>query len=63
MEVKVRHRLIVALALALVLVATPLSAHPRKEKSDSLVRLMKAESIEQLMLHGQQHRNASYHQP
>ena len=58
MEVKVRHRLIVALALALAFAATPLSAHPRKEKSDSLVRLMKAESIEQLMLHGQQHRKA-----
>ena len=58
MEVKVRQRLIVALALALVFAATPLSAHPRKEKSDSLVRLMKAESIQQLMLHGQQHRKA-----
>ena len=40
MEVKVRQRLIVALALAVVFAATPLSAHPRKEKSDSLVRLM-----------------------
>lgn len=58
MEVKVRQRLIVAFALALVFAATPLSAHPRKEKSDSLVRLMKAESIQQLMLHGQQHRKA-----
>ena len=58
MEVKVRQRLIVALALAVVFAATPLSAHPRKEKSDSLVRLMKAESIQQLMLHGQQHRKA-----
>ena len=58
MEVKVRQRLIVALALALVFAATPLSAHPRKEKSDSLVRLMKAESIQQMMLHGEQYRRA-----
>lgn len=58
MEVKVRQRLIAALALALLFATTPLTAGPRKEKSDSLVRLMKAESIQQLMLNGQQHRKA-----
>ena len=58
MEIKVRHTLTALLCFFLSLAVLPLSAQSKKEKSDSLVRLMKAESIQQLMLHGQQHRKA-----
>jgi len=44
--------------LAVMLAVLPVSARPKKEKADSLVRLMKADRIEQLMLHGQQYRKA-----
>ena len=58
MEIKVRHTLTALFCFVLSLAVLPLSAQSKKEKSDSLVRLMKAESIQQLMLHGQQHRKA-----
>ena len=58
MEIKVHKRLTVLLALAALFAVLPVSARPKKEKADSLVRLMKAESIEQLMIHGQQYRKA-----
>ena len=41
-----------------MLALLPVSARPKKEKADSLVRLMKAESIEQLVINGQQYRKA-----
>ena len=53
------QRLILLAALA-ILLAPALSSHPKskKERDDDLVRLMKAESIEQLEMHGQQYRKA-----
>lgn len=59
MEGKNIQRLILLAALALLL-APALSSHPKgkKERDDDLVRLMKAESIEQLEMHGQQYRKA-----
>ena len=59
MGLKIHHRLTLILALAALFAALPVSAaRPRKEKADSLVRLMKAESIEQLVIAGQQYRKA-----
>ena len=59
MEGKNSQRLILLVAVALLL-APALSSHPKtkKVKDDGLVRLMKAESIEQLEMHGQQYRKA-----
>ncbi len=58
MENQIRHRLIFWCALALVMAGQPASAQSRKDKADSLVRLMKAESLEQMEMHGQQYRKA-----
>ena len=59
MESQIHKRLTLLLALAAILAVQPASARaPKKEKADSLVRLMKAESIEQLMINGQQYRKA-----
>ena len=59
MEIQVHKRLTLLLVLAAVLAVQPASARPpKKEKADSLVRLMKAESLEQLMINGQQYRKA-----
>ena len=58
MEIQVYKRLTLLIALAALLSVQTLSAQSRKEKADSVVRLMKAESIEQLMIHGQQYRKA-----
>ncbi len=59
MEIQIHKRLTLLLALAAILAVQPASARPpKKEKADSLVRLMKAESIEQLMINGQQYRKA-----
>ena len=58
MEIQVHQRLTVLIALAALLAAIPVSAQSRKEKADSLVRLMKAESLEQLEMNGQQYRKA-----
>ena len=59
MEIQVHKRLTAVLALAALLSVLPANAaRPRKEKADSLVRLMKAESIEQLTMNGQQYRKA-----
>ena len=61
MEVQVHTRLkALILALAALLALLPVSARPREEKADSLVRLMKAESIEQLQINGQQYRKALF---
>ena len=57
MEGKNRQRLILLCALA-VFFAPAVSSHPKQERDDDLVRLMKAESIEQLEMHGQQYRKA-----
>ena len=59
MEIQVHKRLTAVLALAAILSVLPANAaRPRKEKADSLVRLMKAESIEQMTIGGQQYRKA-----
>ena len=58
MENQVRKRLTAALAMVLAVASVPISARDRKEQADSLVRLMKAESIEQLVINGQQYRKA-----
>lgn len=59
MEIQIHKRLTLLLALAAILAVQPASARaPKKEKADSLVRLMKAESIEQMMINGQQYRKA-----
>ena len=59
MEIQVHKRLTAVLALAAILSVLPAdAARPRKEKADSLVRLMKAESIEQMTIGGQQYRKA-----
>lgn len=58
MEIQVYKRLIRSAALSALLLATAVSAPARKEKADSLVRLMKAKSIEQLMISGQQYRKS-----
>ncbi len=66
MEIQVHKRRLIFLT-AIVLAAlcaapAPLWSAPRpkskKERRDSLVRIMKAESLEQLMLHGRQYRKA-----
>ena len=62
MEVKVHKRLILlsALLLAAFCAAPPLwsAPKPKKERRDSLVRIMKAESLEQLQKNGRQFRKA-----
>ena len=58
MEIQIHKRLRLVLVLAVMLAVLPASARPKKEKADSLVRLMKADRIEQLMLRGQQYRKA-----
>ena len=59
MEIQVHKRLTLLLVLAAFMAVQASPALARKqEKADSLVRLMKAESIEQLMINGQQYRKA-----
>ena len=58
MENQIHYRLKLVLTLALALASLNVQARARKERADSLVRLMKAESIEQMVLHGQQYRKA-----
>lgn len=58
MEVKIRQALKVLAAIALIAAASPLHAFPDKEKADSLVRIMKAESLELKEIRGQQYRKA-----
>ena len=58
MEIQVHKRLTLLLVLAVLYAFIPVSARPKKEKADSLVRLMKAETLEQLVIHGQQYRKA-----
>ena len=58
MEVQVHKRLTLLALLATLLAMQAVPALARKEKADSLVRLIKAESIEQLMMNGQQYRKA-----
>ncbi len=58
MEIQVHKRLTLLALLATMLAMQAVPALARKEKADSLVRLMKAESIEQLVMHGQQYRKA-----
>lgn len=58
MEIQIHHRLKLVLTLALALASLNVDARARKERADSLVRLMKAESIEQLVIHGEQYRKA-----
>ncbi len=58
MEIQIHHRLKLVLTLALVLASMSVQARAKKERADSLVRLMKAESIEQLVIHGEQYRKA-----
>ena len=66
MEIKVhksRLILLAALFLAALLAAQPLGSAPKrpknkKERADSLVRIMKAESLEQLQKNGRQFRKA-----
>lgn len=58
MEVKIRQALKVLAAIALIAAALPLHAFPDKEKADSLVRIMKAESLELKEINGQQYRKA-----
>lgn len=59
MEIQIHHRLTCVLALALMLASLNVEARPpKKERADSLVRLMKAEYIEQLVMNGQQYRKA-----
>ena len=57
MEVKVRTRLGFAAFLATILALT-IAARPKGEQEDNLVRLMKAESLEQIEINGQQYRKA-----
>ena len=59
MEIQIHHRLKLLAALALILATLPLQAFPdKKEKADSLVRIMKAESLELKEIGGQQYRKA-----
>ena len=58
MEIQVHKRLTLLAVLALFCAMQAVPAIARKEKADSLVRLVKAESIEQLMMNGQQYRKA-----
>ena len=58
MEIQVHKRLTLFFALASLLAVQAVPALARKEKADSLVRLMKAESIEQLEINRQQYRKA-----
>ena len=59
MEIQVRHRLrLLAAAILVLATVMPMQARSKKERADSLVRIMKAESLQLMEKGGQKYRKA-----